>query len=173
MPLVTSTEMFKKAYEGGYAIGAFNVNNMETIQGIVSAAKEENAPLILQVSSGARKYANPIYLRHLIEAAVQINGSGGRHAKNSGEIGILLGLSIGTQKSYVEHRSSNYRFLCLPHKLNGAKMRSNFVWPSYFGGTKGEVMLEICPSVNRSVASKSLSQRERCAMHEANHGKCQ
>ena len=59
---------------GGYAIGAFNVNNMETIQGIVSAAKEENAPLILQVSSGARKYANPIYLRHLIEAAVEDTG---------------------------------------------------------------------------------------------------
>ena len=74
MPLVTSTEMFKKAYAGGYAIGAFNVNNMETIQGIVSAAKEENAPLILQVSSGARKYANPIYLRHLIEAAVEDTG---------------------------------------------------------------------------------------------------
>ena len=74
MPLVTSTEMFKKAYEGGYAIGAFNVNNMETIQGIVSAAKEENAPLMLQVSSGARKYANPIYLRHLIEAAVEDTG---------------------------------------------------------------------------------------------------
>ena len=74
MPLVTSTEMFKKAYEGGYASGAFNVNNMETIQGIVSAAKEENAPLILQVSSGARKYANPIYLRHLIEAAVEDTG---------------------------------------------------------------------------------------------------
>ena len=74
MPLVTSTEMFKKAYAGGYAIGAFNVNNMETIQGIVSAAKEENAPLILQVSSGARKYANPVYLRHLIAAAVEESG---------------------------------------------------------------------------------------------------
>jgi fructose-bisphosphate aldolase class II len=70
MPLVTTTEMFKKAYEGGYAIGAFNVNNMETIQGIVSAAKEENAPLILQVSAGARKYANPIYLKKMVEAAV-------------------------------------------------------------------------------------------------------
>ena len=52
MPLVTSTEMFKKAYDGGYAIGAFNVNNMEIIQGITEAAKEENAPLILQVSAG-------------------------------------------------------------------------------------------------------------------------
>ena len=70
MPLVTSTEMFKKAYDSGYAIGAFNVNNMEIIQGITEAAKEENAPLILQVSSGARKYANHTYLMKLIEAAV-------------------------------------------------------------------------------------------------------
>jgi fructose-bisphosphate aldolase class II len=70
MPLVTSTEMFKKAYEGGYAIGAFNVNNMEIIQGITEAAKEERAPLILQVSAGARKYAKHVYLMKLIEAAV-------------------------------------------------------------------------------------------------------
>lgn len=66
--------MFKKAYEGGYAIGAFNVNNMETIQGIVAAAQEEKSPLILQVSSGARKYANPLYLRKLVEAAVEDTG---------------------------------------------------------------------------------------------------
>lgn len=71
MPLVTTTEMFKKAYEGGYAIGAFNVNNMEIIQGITEAAKEENAPLILQVSAGARKYANHTYLVKLVEAALQ------------------------------------------------------------------------------------------------------
>lgn len=70
MPLVTSTEMFKKAYEGGYAIGAFNVNNMEIIQGITEAGKGLNAPLILQVSSGARKYANRTYLKKLVEAAV-------------------------------------------------------------------------------------------------------
>ena len=70
MPLVTSKEMFKKAYEGGYAIGAFNVNNMEIIQGITEAAKEVNAPLILQVSAGARKYANHTYLMKLIEAAI-------------------------------------------------------------------------------------------------------
>ena len=74
MALVTSKEMFKKAYEGGYAIGAFNVNNMETIQGIVEAGKECNSPLILQVSAGARKYANPTYLKHLVEAAVQETG---------------------------------------------------------------------------------------------------
>ncbi|MBR6230827.1 MAG: class II fructose-bisphosphate aldolase, partial [Lachnospiraceae bacterium] len=70
MPLVTSTEMFKKAYEGGYAIGAFNVNNMEIVQGITEAAGELNAPLILQVSAGARKYANHTYLMKLVEAAL-------------------------------------------------------------------------------------------------------
>ncbi len=70
MPLVTSTEMFRKAYEGGYAIGAFNVNNMEIIQGITEAAREEKAPLILQVSAGARKYAKHVYLMKLIEAAI-------------------------------------------------------------------------------------------------------
>ena len=74
MPLVTSTEMFKKAYEGGYAIGAFNVNNMEIIQGITEAAMEENAPLILQVSSGARNYAKHVYLMKLIEAAIEDTG---------------------------------------------------------------------------------------------------
>ncbi len=70
MPLVTTKEMFQKAYEGGYAIGAFNVNNMEIIQGITEAAKEVNAPLILQVSAGARKYANHTYLVKLVEAAL-------------------------------------------------------------------------------------------------------
>jgi len=74
MPLVTSKEMFEKAYEGGYAIGAFNVNNMEIIQGITEAAKEVKAPLILQVSSGARKYANHTYLMKLVEAAVEETG---------------------------------------------------------------------------------------------------
>ncbi len=74
MPLVNTTEMFKKAYEGGYAIGAFNVNNMEIIQGIVEAGMEENAPLILQVSAGARKYANTTYLTKMVEAAVEVSG---------------------------------------------------------------------------------------------------
>lgn len=71
MALITSTEMFKKAYEGGYAIGAFNVNNMEIVQGITEAAAEVNAPLILQVSAGARKYAKHVYLMKLIEAAIE------------------------------------------------------------------------------------------------------
>lgn len=70
MPLVSTKEMFEKAYKGGYAIGAFNVNNMEIIQGITEAGKELNAPLILQVSAGARKYANHTYLVKLVEAAV-------------------------------------------------------------------------------------------------------
>ncbi|MBR2929483.1 MAG: class II fructose-1,6-bisphosphate aldolase [Oscillospiraceae bacterium] len=70
MALVTTKEMFEKAYNGGYAIGAFNVNNMEIVQGITEAAKEVNAPLILQVSKGARAYANHTYLMKLVEAAV-------------------------------------------------------------------------------------------------------
>ncbi len=74
MPLVSTKEMFEKAYKGGYAIGAFNVNNMEIIQGITEAAKEEQAPLILQVSSGARKYANHTYLVKLVEAAIAETG---------------------------------------------------------------------------------------------------
>ena len=70
MPLVTTTEMFKKAYEGGYAIGAFNVNNMEIVQGITEACAETRSPVILQVSKGARAYANHTYLTKLVEAAV-------------------------------------------------------------------------------------------------------
>ena len=70
MPLVSTKEMFENAYKGGYAIGAFNVNNMEIIQGITQAAKKLDAPLILQVSAGARKYANQTYLTKLVEAAI-------------------------------------------------------------------------------------------------------
>ncbi|MCF0137394.1 MAG: class II fructose-1,6-bisphosphate aldolase [Oscillospiraceae bacterium] len=74
MPLVTTKDMFEKAYKGGYAIGAFNVNNMEIVQGITEAAKDLNAPLILQVSKGARSYANHTYLIKLVEAAVAETG---------------------------------------------------------------------------------------------------
>ncbi|MDD5952869.1 MAG: class II fructose-bisphosphate aldolase, partial [Oscillospiraceae bacterium] len=70
MALVTTKEMFQKAYEGGYAIGAFNVNNMEIVQGITEACAENKAPVILQVSAGARKYANHTYLVKLVEAAI-------------------------------------------------------------------------------------------------------
>jgi fructose-1,6-bisphosphate aldolase, class II len=71
MPLVDTREMFKKAYEGHYAIGAFNINNMEQIQGIIDACNELHSPVILQVSRGARKYAKPIYLKKMVEAAVE------------------------------------------------------------------------------------------------------
>jgi len=74
MPLVNTTEMFKKAYEGGYAIGAFNINDMEIVQGIVDACAEQKAPVILQVSGSARKYIRPAYLRRLVEAAVEETG---------------------------------------------------------------------------------------------------
>ena len=73
MALVTSKEMFKKAYDGGYAIGAFNVNNMEIVQGITEAAAELKSPVILQASAGARKYANNDYLVHLVKAAVELH----------------------------------------------------------------------------------------------------
>ena len=85
MPLVTTTEMFRKAYEGGYAIGAFNVNNMEIVQGITEAAKEVNSPVILQVSAGARKYAKHAYLMKLVEAAVDwITGLHHKHIQRIG-----------------------------------------------------------------------------------------
>ena len=85
MALVTSTQMFTKAYAGQYAVGAFNVNNMEIVQGIIEAAKAERAPLILQVSAGARKYASPVYLKHLVAAAVE----------DAPEIPIVLHLDHG------------------------------------------------------------------------------
>ena len=89
MGLTTTTEMFKKAYEGKYAIGAFNVNNMEIVQGIMEAAVEANSPVILQVSKGARNYANPIYLKKLVEAAIE-------DAKVKGkEIDVVLHLDHG------------------------------------------------------------------------------
>ena len=74
MPLVNTKEMFEKAYEGGYAIGAFNVNDMEIMQGIVAACKELNSPVILQVSGSARKYAHHAYLYHMVQAAIEETG---------------------------------------------------------------------------------------------------
>lgn len=74
MPLVNTKEMFAKAYNGGYAIGAFNCNNMEIVQAITEAAKECNSPVILQVSAGARKYAKPVYLKKMVEAAIEDTG---------------------------------------------------------------------------------------------------
>ena len=74
MALVTTKEMFKKAYEGGYAIGAFNINNMEIIQAITEGAQEAKSPVIMQVSAGARKYARHEYLMHLAKAAIETSG---------------------------------------------------------------------------------------------------
>ncbi|MGI6169474.1 MAG: class II fructose-1,6-bisphosphate aldolase [Christensenellales bacterium] len=74
MAFITSTELFKKAYAGGYAVGAFNATNLENVQAIAEAAKEENSPVIIQVSAGARRYAKPAYLRKLIEGAVEDTG---------------------------------------------------------------------------------------------------
>ena len=74
MPLVTTKEMFKKAYEGKYAIGAFNINNMEILQGVVNAAKVKNSPVIIQVSTGALKYAGPKYIKAMVDAAVEDTG---------------------------------------------------------------------------------------------------
>ena len=71
MPLIGTTEMFKKAYEGHYAIGAFNINNMEIVQAVTEAAAELKSPIILQASAGARKYAKPSYLKHLVAAALE------------------------------------------------------------------------------------------------------
>ena len=89
MGLVTTREMFENAAKGGYAIGAFNVNNMEIVQGIVEAANECNSPVILQVSAGARKYANPIDLKKLVEAAIETNKQAGK------DIPIALHLDHG------------------------------------------------------------------------------
>jgi fructose-bisphosphate aldolase class II len=72
MPIVTSKELFQKAYDGGYAIGAFNINNMEIVQGITEAAHDLHSPVILQASAGARKYANSVYLVKLVEAASEL-----------------------------------------------------------------------------------------------------
>lgn len=85
MPLVTTEKMFKQAYDGGFAVGAFNVNNMEIMQGIVEACKEENAPLILQISKGARAYAKMSYLRALIDNAI----------KESGDLPVAMHLDHG------------------------------------------------------------------------------
>lgn len=89
MPLVTTKDMFKKAYEGGYAIGAFNVNNMEIVQGIADAASELKSPVILQVSAGARKYAKHSYLVHLVEAALE------EASKSGSDIPVALHLDHG------------------------------------------------------------------------------
>ena len=114
MPLVTSKEMFKNAYAGGYAIGAFNVNNMEIIQGITEAAQELKAPLILQVSKGARKYANPVYLRKLVEAAIEETGLPICLHLDHGDSYELCGF-LHRGRVHVRHDRRLSPFLCGQH----------------------------------------------------------
>ena len=102
MALVNTTEMFKKAYEGGYAIGAFNVNNMEIIQGITEAAMEQKAPLILQVSAGARKYAKHNYLVKNAEDAVGIMREAFYIAKTGRPGPVVIDIPLDIQKELIE-----------------------------------------------------------------------
>ena len=129
MPLVNTKEMFKKAYEGGYAVGAFNVNNMEIVQGITEACQELNAPVILQVSAGARKYANHTYLVKLIEAAVTVNpdipialhldhGASFEICKDCIDGGFTSVMYDGSSKPYEENVEEARRVAEYAHKYN-------------------------------------------------------
>ena len=129
MPLVNTTEMFKKAYAGGYAIGAFNVNNMESIQGITEACQELKAPVILQVSAGARKYANQTYLVKLVEAAVLVNpdvpmalhldhGPSFQLCKDCIDGGFTSVMFDGSSKPYEENVEEARRVVEYAHKYN-------------------------------------------------------
>ena len=129
MPLVNTKEMFKKAYEGGYAIGAFNVNNMEIVQGITEACQELNAPVILQVSAGARKYANHTYLVKLVEAAVKVNpdipialhldhGASYEICKDCIDGGFTSVMFDGSSKPYEENVEEARRVAEYAHKYN-------------------------------------------------------
>ena len=129
MPLVNTTEMFKKAYEGGYAIGAFNVNNMEIIQGITEACHELRAPVILQVSAGARKYANHTYLTKLVDAAVLLypelpialhldHGPSFELCKDCIDGGFTSVMFDGSSKPYEENVEEARRVAEYAHKYN-------------------------------------------------------
>lgn len=129
MPLVNTTEMFKKAYAGGYAIGAFNVNNMEIVQGITEACSELKAPVILQVSAGARKYANHTYLTKLVEAAVIENpdipmalhldhGPSYELCKDCIDGGFTSVMFDGSSKPYEENVEEARKVAEYAHKYN-------------------------------------------------------
>ena len=129
MALVNTKEMFKKAYNGGYAIGAFNVNNMEIIQGITEAAGELKAPVILQVSKGARAYANPTYLVKLVEAAVAENpdipivlhldhGPSFEMCKACVDDGFTSVMFDGSSKPYDENVAEASKVVEYAHKYN-------------------------------------------------------
>lgn len=129
MPLVNTTEMFKKAYAGGYAVGAFNVNNMEIVQGITEACGELKAPVVLQVSAGARKYANHTYLTKLVEAAVIENpdipialhldhGSSFELCKDCIDGGFTSVMFDGSSKSYEDNVEEARKVAEYAHKYN-------------------------------------------------------
>ena len=129
MPLVNTTDMFQKAYEGGYAIGAFNVNNMEIVQGITEACRDLKAPVILQVSAGARKYANHTYLIKLVEAAVAENpklpialhldhGPSFELCKECIDGGFTSVMFDGSSKPYEENVEEARRVAEYAHKHN-------------------------------------------------------
>lgn len=129
MPLVNTTEMFKKAYAGGYAVGAFNVNNMEIVQGITEACNELKAPVILQVSAGARKYANHVYLTKLVEAAVIENpdipialhldhGPSYELCKDCIDGGFTSVMFDGSSKPYEENVEEARKVVQYAHKYN-------------------------------------------------------
>ena len=129
MPLVNTVDMFKKAYAGGYAVGAFNVNNMEIVQGITEACQELKAPVILQVSAGARKYANHTYLTKLVEAAViecpdipialhLDHGSSFELCKDCIDGGFTSVMFDGSSKPYEENVEEARRVAEYAHKYN-------------------------------------------------------
>ena len=128
MPLVNTSEMFKKAYEGGYAIGAFNVNNMEIVQGIVEACKELNSPVILQASGGARKYAHSAYLYNMVQAAVAEtglpialhldHGSSFELCKDCIDSGFTSVMIDGSHLDYEENVAVTKKVVEYAHKYN-------------------------------------------------------
>jgi fructose-bisphosphate aldolase class II len=131
MSLVNTKELFKKAYEGGYAIGAFNINNMEIVQGVTDAAAELKAPVILQASAGARKYASPAYLKKLVEAAVVVHP----------EIPIVLHLDHGPSfevcKDCIDDGFTSVMFdgSSLPYEENVAETRKVVEYAHKYGVT--------------------------------------
>lgn len=128
MSLVNTKEMFKKAYKNKYAIGAFNVNNMEIIQGIMGAANELSSPVILQASAGARKYAGPVYLRKLVEAAVEENdipialhldhGNSFEVCKNCIDSGFTSVMIDGSALPFEENMEVTKKVSDYAHKYN-------------------------------------------------------
>lgn len=129
MSLVNTKELFKKAYEGGYAIGAFNINNMEIVQGVTDAASELKAPVILQASAGARKYASPAYLKKLVEAAViqhpEIpivlhldHGPSYEVCKDCVDDGFTSVMFDGSAKPYEENIEETRKVVAYAHKYN-------------------------------------------------------